>query len=479
MNNKSIFKNFIMNAILNISSFIFPLITFPYISRILSPLGMGKITFMTSIVAYLLMVAQLGIPTYGVKICAKYRDNKEKLSKITHELLIINVVMSIISYLILILIVILSSKVREEKSLLFIISSSIFFNTISVEWLYKGMEEYAYITKRSLFFKLISVILMFIFIHNENDYLKYGAITVLASVGSGIINFINLRRYINFKLYKKYNLKPHIKPILTFFMMTIAVTIYTNLDIVMLGFIKGDIEVGYYNAAVKIKILLSSVIASLGTVLLPRASYYLNNGSEEKFFQITKKALNFVFIVGIPIVIFFILDSEQGILLLSGEMYKSAILPMKIIMPTVLIIGITNIMGIQMLVPLEKEKYVLKATVYGAIINILLNIVLIPKYGASGASFSTLVAEIIVFWVIFASYKKVFVKIFSDIEYFKIVMSSIIAAISILIINNYIKGYFLNLILGGIVFFSIYIVILIILKEKFIKYIINDKIMKR
>lgn len=476
MKNKSIARNFIMNSILNISVFIFPLITFPYASRMLNPEGMGKISFISSIVAYLLIIAQLGIPTYGIKLCAKVRDNKKELTKITHELLIINLIMSIMAYFLMFVALMVSVKLREEKKLLFIVSLSILFNTISVEWLYKGLEEYEYITKRSLLFKIISVVLMFIFIHNESDYIKYGAITVFASVGSGIMNFINLRKYIDLKYPGKYNLKKHINPIITFFSMAIAVTIYTNLDIVMLGFIKGDAEVGYYNAAVKMKILLSSVVASLGTVLLPRASYYLNNGNKELFFKITKKAMNFVFIIGVPIVVFFILDAEQGILLLAGEKYKSAILPMKIIMPTVLIIGITNIMGIQMLVPLEKEIYVLKSTCYGAVINIIINIILIPRYGALGASVGTLIAEIVVFIVLFIPFKKLFIEIFCKIEYFKIIISVICAALIVLIINLYIETYFLNLIIGGILFGLVYILCLIILKEGLTKDIIIDNV---
>lgn len=479
MNNKSIVKNFIMNSILNISSFIFPLITFPYVSRVLSPSGMGKVTFISSIVAYLLIIAQLGIPTYGVKMCAKVRDDREKLTKVTHELLIINIIMSIVSYIILIFIMILSLKIRSENKLLVIISSSIFFNTISVEWLYKGLEEYGYITKRSLFFKFVSVILMFIFVRNEMDYIIYGAITVVASAGSGVMNFINLRKYIDFKYIKRYNLKQHIKPIFIFFSMSVAITIYTNIDIVMLGFIKGDTEVGYYNAAVKIKMLLSSIIASLGTVLLPRASYYLNNGNRDSFFDITKKALNFVFIIGIPIVIFFICDAEQGIMLLSSEKYRLSIMPMKIIMPTVLIIGITNIMGIQMLVPLEKEKYVLKSTCYGAITNVLLNIILIPRYSSSGAAFATMIAELVVLWVMFINFKEMFLDIFKDIQYNKILISIIVPTIILLIVNKYIEKYFISLLVGGVFFFLIYIIILIILREKLVKDIIINKILSK
>lgn len=479
MKEKSIIKNFIANSILNISAFIFPLITFPYVSRILNPIGMGKISFISSVVAYLLMIAQLGIPTYGIKMCAKVRNDRKKLTKLTHELLIINSIMSIIAYIILFIILVISTKLKQEQKLLFVISSSIFFNTISVEWLYKGMEEYGYITKRSLLFKVLSVILMFMFIHNEGDYIKYGAITVFSSIGSGIFNFINMRKYIDFRCSEKYNFKNHIKPIFTFFAMNIAITIYTNLDIVMLGIMKGDAEVAYYNAAVKIKLLLTSVVASLGTVLLPRSSYYLDNGNKSEFFMITQKALNFIFVIGVPIVIFFILDSEQGILLLAGESYRLSIVPMKIIMPTVLIIGLTNIMGFQMLVPLEKEKYVLKATCYGGLINIVLNLILIPKYASIGVSLATLASEIVVLIALFVSFKNIFFEMFSKIQYFKIITSALISSLVVLLVNSNIKSFIFSLIIGGLLFGLVYIACLIIFKESLTNDIIKNYYTKK
>ena len=198
---KSIKLNFVMNALLNMSSFIFPLITFPYVSRILLPEGTGRVNFATSFIAYFTMFAQLGIPTYGIRACATVRDNKKALSKTAHELLFINIVMSIISYVFLFVALFTVPKLREDRFLYIIVSSTIFLSAIGMEWLYKALEQYTYITIRSLIFKVIALIGMFMLVKTKSDYVIYGGITIFAASASNICNFINAHKYISFKFY--------------------------------------------------------------------------------------------------------------------------------------------------------------------------------------------------------------------------------------------------------------------------------------
>lgn len=168
---KSIKLNFIMNVILTMSSFIFPLITFPYVSRILLPEGTGKVSFATSLISYFSMFAQLGIPTYGIRACAKVRDDKEELTRTTQELVIINFVMSVISYTVLAVALMLVPRLREERALYIIVSLTIAFNVIGMEWMYKALEQYTYITIRSIIFKFVALIVMFVFVHQKSDYI--------------------------------------------------------------------------------------------------------------------------------------------------------------------------------------------------------------------------------------------------------------------------------------------------------------------
>lgn len=201
---KSLKLNFIMNALLTMSSFIFPLITFPYVSRILLPEGTGKVSFATSLISYFSMFAQLGIPTYGIRACAKVRDDKEELTRTTQELVIINFVMSVISYTALAVALMLVPRLREERALYIIVSLTIAFNVIGMEWMYKALEQYTYITIRSIIFKFVALIVMFVFVHQKSDYIFYGAITILAASGSNIFNFINAHKFIDMRPVGKY-----------------------------------------------------------------------------------------------------------------------------------------------------------------------------------------------------------------------------------------------------------------------------------
>ena len=392
----SIRKNFIMNSILTMSSFIFPIITFPYVSRILGPENYGRVGMATSLISYFAMFAQLGIPTYGIRACAKVRDDKEALTRTVQELLGINLITSAISYAVFFLAILFVPRLREDRLLYIIVSVTILFKCIGMEWLYKGLERYVYITIRSIAFKLIAFAALFLLVHSKEDYVIYGAISVFAASASGILNFINARKIISFTPIHGLNYRQHLRAVGVFFAMACATTVYTHLDTLMLGFITTNTDVGYYNAAVRVKTILVSIVTSLGAVLLPRASYYLEHGEEEAFRRITRKALNFIAIAATPLAVYFMLYAREGIGFLSGSAYEGAVLPMQIIMPTLFLIGMTNIMGIQILVPLGEEKVVLKSEIAGAVTDFVLNMILIPKFHSAGAAVGTLVAELVV-----------------------------------------------------------------------------------
>ena len=470
---KSVFHNFIMNIILTTSSFIFPLITFPYVSRILSPDGMGKVSFATSVVSYFLIIAQLGIPTYGIRACAKVRDNREALYKTVKEIFCISMIMCVSAYVLLGTTIVLVQKFQEEQKLLIVISSMILFTTLGVEWLYKALEMYSYITWRSIAFKLIALVAMFLFVHEKNDYVIYGAISILASSASGMMNFLNIRKFVDLKVHYSLNFRKHMKAILVFFAMSCATTVYLNLDTVMLGFMKTDADVGYYNAAVKIKNMLVSIVTSLGAVLLPRVTYYLENGERDKFKNLSTKAIQFVYFLSIPLLVFFVIFAKQSVLFLAGESYHNAILPLKCMMPTLLFIGLTNIMGIQILVPLGREDKVLFSVVAGAVVDLILNTLLIPRYAATGAAIGTMVAEAVVFIIQYASDRRLFGEIFHLIRPWKIVIATMIGVLCSVWIIEMSFSNLICLILASICFGGGYVMGLLMIKEPFLKDIIQ------
>ena len=460
-----------MNMVLTMSNFIFPLITFPYVSRILLPIGTGKVAFATSIVTYFSMFAQLGIPTYGIRVCAQVRDDKKKLSRTVQELLGISIWTTAAAYLLFFIGFWTVPRMRADKTLFLIVSTMIFFNSIGMEWLYKGLEEYSYITIRSIIVKIISVGAMFLLVKSKEDYVIYGGISIFASSASNVLNFINAHKYVSLRPTGKYNFRQHMKPIMIFFAMSCATTVYTNLDTVMLGFIKTDEDVGYYNAAVKIKGILVSIITSLGTVLLPRASYYIEHNLKREFEEITKKAINFVCVAALPMMVYFILYAREGIYFLSGDTYGGSVLPMQILMPTLFFIGLTNIMGIQVMVPLGKEKWVLYSVTLGAIVDMLINAVLIPGMASSGAAIGTLIAEAAVLVYQYWKLKDLTCGMLEKVHWKILIFAVLIAgavAIWVKVLN---LGVFFTLVLSAVIYFGIYGAILLVAGEPLIKEI--------
>jgi O-antigen/teichoic acid export membrane protein len=341
-----------------------------------------------------------------------------------------------------------------------------------MEWIYKALEQYTYITVRSIIFKFIALFAMFMTIHEQKDYVLYGGITILAASASNILNFINVHKYIDMRPVGGYNLRRHLKPVAIFFAMACASTIYTHLDTVMLGFMTTNTDVGYYNASVRIKSILISIVTSLGTVLLPRASYYIEHGEIEEFRRVSRKALNFVFLIACPLMIYFIIFARQGIYFLSNSAYEGAVVPMRIIMPTLLFVGITNITGIQMLVPMGKETVVLWSEIGGAVTDIILYAILIPKMASAGAAIGTLAAEMVVLIIQYAALRNEVAPSFKTVQYLKITAGIILASAASFWVVNLSLGSFVTLLISAVIFFAVYGCFLLVTGEPLTREIV-------
>lgn len=392
----SVKKNMFMNVLLQGSSILFPLIVFPYVSRVLMPEGIGKVNFALSLVSYFAMVAQLGIPTYGVVACARVRDDREKLSKIVQELLIINCVTCLIVYAMMGICIAMVPAMQRGAPMYRMLSVTILLNALGVEWLYQAIEKYSYITKRSLIFKTVALVMTFLLIKNPDDCMMYGFVSVFAVSASNILNFINLRKYVTFKKTGEYHFRNHMSTMLTFFLISVSISIYTNLDSVMLGFMKGDAEVGYYTVAVKVKLALVSFLIAINGVLLPRFSYYLESGERDRMNSILRKTTKVMLGISMPLAILFMIFAREVVMILAGSDFEPAVPAMIAIMPTLVVIGISSLYGNQVLVPMGQEKAVAISAAAGAVTNLIINAILIPPYGAAGASVSTLIAEVMV-----------------------------------------------------------------------------------
>lgn len=475
MKTHSIKFNFIMNAILTVSSILFPLITFPYISRVLLVEGSGKTAFAISVISYFTMFATLGLPTYGVRACAGVRDDKEKLSQTVQELLLISAVTTVITYFVFFIALFAVPKFAAQRQLLLVVSLSIGLTSIGVQWFYNALEQYSYITACAIVFKLAGLILMFVFVKNPADYVVYGFVYVIGSFGSYVLNFVRLRSFVTFRKTGKYNLRQHIKPAFMFFLLSAATSVYLNLDVVMLGFMKGDAEVGYYNAGIKVKTVLVTCVTSLGTVLLPRLSYYVQKEDQEAFHRMVSKAFSFVFVTATAVMVYFMIFAEESILFLAGKAFLPAVYPMLILMPAVLLIGLSNITGIQILTPIGEEKKVVYSVAAGAVLDFVMNLILISRYGAAGAAFSTLLAEVLVLAIQGYFLRDQLKEMLTGVQIWKIIVGITVSSTAGMIFHELTEfSVFMTLILSAVGFFGIYSLILLMLRENFVMTIVES-----
>ena len=472
---ENMLKNFLYNSIFTVLNLIFPIITLPYISRIIGADGVGRVNFANSIVNYFLIIASLGIPLYGVREIAKVKNNKEKLSRSFSEIFIINflsTIVCIISYYTMISTV----KYFEGERLLFLtIGITLFLNIFNLDWFYQGLEEYKYITIRSAVVKLISVVILFIMVKTREDYIKYALINIIAISGNNIINIINIRKITSFT-FRGIEPKKRIKPIMVLLSIQIAVNIYINLDTTMCGILSNELSVGYYSNAVKINKIIVSVVTSISTILLPRLSYYIENNEVDKFNDIVNKVFNIILFIGLPACIGMIFISKNIVYIMFGEEFIPAIKTMMILSPLIPILAIGNLFGTQVLMPIGKEKKLLISVVLGSIVNFTLNLILIPIYKENGAAIATVVAELIVM-IVQIHYALSFVKIsINKKQLSTIIISNLVIIIVLLSINIVIKGILVNLICSVVFATIIYIGINLLMKNTIFNEIIRKVI---
>ena len=393
MPQKSLKLNAVLNILKTFLGVVFPLITFPYSSRILQPDGIGKVNFAQSVVSYFAIFAALGISSYGIREAAKLRDDREKLSKFCKEVFTLNCISTAIAYSALVIAIFFVPKFSAYRSVLCVCSATIIFTTVGMEWLYKAEEDYLYITVRHLFFQVLSVIALFVFVRTKADYIKYAGIAVFANVGSNVLNFFHTRKYITFRHCKIGNPFRHLRSVLVLFSMAVAISIYTTLDTTMVGLLSNDYQVGLYAASTKINKIVLQLVTSIGYILMPRLSYYIGKRDFDNFNRLVYKSVDVMFLISIPCAVGLSVLSESVILLLSGTQYAEAIPVMRMMNPIIVIIGMGSLLGSQILIPMEKEKYTLVSEILAALSNFTLNLILIPRFHAFGAAIATVAAE--------------------------------------------------------------------------------------
>lgn len=372
---RSVKANYLFNLINSASQLLFPLITFPYASRIMMADGIGQVNFFQSIISYISLFTCLGIPMYAIREIAKVRDNLEKMTRTTVEILLLHAFLTLFGYIIVAAICMTVAKVQTDIPLFLILSVSIFFTAIGCEWFYQGIEDFKYVAIRGIVVKTVSVLLLFLLVKSKEDILWYGAYTVFGVLGGNIFNFIRLRKYLHrdFVGFSKLHPFKHLKPALHIFVFNVIASIYLQLNNVLLGFMKDAEAVGYFTAATKLMVIAVGLSSALGTVMMPRTSNLVAENKMNEFKELVQKSYDFIIASTIPLTIGLIFVSPYIILVLCGVNFTPAILTSQIIALNVLMIGISNVLGMQILYPMNQINIVILSISIGAITNLLLN----------------------------------------------------------------------------------------------------------
>lgn len=393
MKKKSLKKNMLLNTLQKVLSIVFPLITFPYISRVLNIDDVGKINFTASIVSYFVLLSGLGIANYATREGARIREDREKLTLFCSEMFSINLLATVIAYVGLTILFLLSDKISSYGILIIIQSFMIVGLTLGVFWIYAIEEEYSYITIRTIIVQLVSVLMMFGLVRTQQDYIIYAMITVFANVGANIFSFIHSRKYVRLKLVFNKNLVKHLKPIFLIFATTIAITIYVESDTTLLGLLQNDYSVGVYSRATKIYTIIKQLASAVVMVALPN----LSSINLKINFQVYANKVNSLFkttlLIVLPLGVGLFLTSREIIFLIAGYSYVDAITPLQILGIASIFANLSAFMTYCILLPMKLEKIQLFATIFAAVINVILNFIVIPVYSQDGAALTTLVAE--------------------------------------------------------------------------------------
>lgn len=394
--NNKLANNAMLNIIKQISTLAFQLITFPYVSRVLGKVNYGKYSWATSIIEYFFYIAGFGISTYAIRECARIRDDRKKTSDLCSELFSLNLITTILAYIILLIFTIFWKKMQGYRTLIFILSFRIIATTIGVEWVYTIYEDYLNITIRQIVTQVVGLMLTLLLVRQRDDYVLYALATVIAMSGANLFNFFYSKKYIDLHITIKVNIVKYFRPLLMIFFYSIMVIIYSSSDITMLGLLSDDSHVGIYSVASKIYGLAKNIFIAALVPLIPRVAYYLGNNKMEDIKRLVQKTLDIMLFLVLPGLLLMILYSKNIILLLCGTEYIDAFRPLQLLSIALLFALCASIFTSAIMIPNRQEKEVTIITIISATSNIILNLLLIPWIQENGAAITTIIAEAIV-----------------------------------------------------------------------------------
>lgn len=482
MSSKSLAKNSIFNIFYNLSNLLFPLITSMYVSRVLLPEGVGQVSYAQSIAAYFLTLSALGLPTYGVREMAKLRGNQQEKNKLFSELFSINFISTIVCSIIFFILIFMVDKFRSNLLLFIYCGIQILLNFMNIDWLYQAEEEYSYIACRSIAVKVISLIAVFVLVKERDDYIYYALISSLAAAGNYIFNVINAKKYVkfDFDLIKlgNLNLKRHMTPILILAVSSFLSTIYSKIDITMLGSMISDKATGLYTNAHKIIEIIVALCTAISAVFLPRLSFYYDNNKKE-FNKILDLGFRILCFITIPATIGIFIMAPSLVEIMYGNYFIGAAITIRLFAIIIIIKSFGNLFCYQLVIATGNEKKRLPAYIIATIMNIILNAILIPKIAQNGATIASVVSEFIVNGIQLYAIVKIINISISKKAITQSIVSSIIMAVCVIFIMQLSIPMIIKSIVAVIVGICIYIIFNIIFKNEIMITFLNRLQRKR
>jgi O-antigen/teichoic acid export membrane protein len=391
----SLKKNFFYSALLTLANYVFPLITYPYVSRVLGVTNIGICNFVDGVVNYFIIFSMMGISVVGVREIAASRGDRLRENRTFSNLLSLNAATSLLAAVALLASIFIFPKLYAHKELMGIGVVRLIFNFLCIEWLFKGLEDFRYITLRSVIIRTLYVIAVFVFVRKPGDYGIYYLLFTLTFLGNALVNLFYSRRYVSFS-WKHLSLRALAGPYFLIGLYTIMTSMYTTFNVVFLGFVSTEEQVGFYGSATKIFGMVIALFTAFTTVMLPRMSSVLAEGREDEFRRIVQKVLRVLFCLGIPLILLMEAEATDIIRIISGEGFEGAIVPMQIIAPLILVIGMEQILVLQTMMPKKCDREVLVNSIIGATVGVFLNILLVRRLEAVGSSIVWLLSELVV-----------------------------------------------------------------------------------
>lgn len=390
---KSISKNLSYQTLYQVLTIITPLITAPYLSRILGAKQLGVFSYTSSVVAYFTLFAMLGTVNYGAKVIASCSSNKRELSVSFFSIYAFQIFACLISMVAYICLVALTNQ--EYKFIAYIQALSVIACAANVNWFLFGLEEFAVVTIRNIFVKIAEVASILLLVKTESDLAIYILIMLGSTLVSNLIAFVLLKKYVSLVRISWQDIKKHIKPNLMLFFPLLAISVYHIMDKTMLGAMSTYIESGYYYNSDKLINIPLCVINGVGVVMLPRVSSMIASGKHEEVLKLLKTSLEMIVAVGVAMSVGIASISNEFVPFFFGRGFDKCIFLTYVFAPILLIKGIVSTVRMQYLIPYGRDKEFLYSVCIGAVANLVLNLIFIPKYAALGAVIGTLGAEAI------------------------------------------------------------------------------------